>query len=77
MKKQKQTTSPGTLRRVLQYVGKYPVSLIGCIFFALLSVAGTLLVPVFFGDAIDAIVDRNVNWALLTNKFVQTAAAVL
>ena len=62
MKQRQQKAQTSTLRRVLQYVGRYPLSLLGCMFFALLSVAGTLLVPVFFGDAIDCIIERNVQW---------------
>ena len=45
-----------TLKRVLSYAGKYPLSLVGSIFFALLSVIATLFIPVLFGDAIDCIV---------------------
>ena len=45
----------GNLGRILRYVGKYPVSLVGSLIFALLSEVGTLLVPVFFGEAIDCI----------------------
>ncbi len=68
---------PSTLRRILQYVGKYPFSLIGSLFFSLLSVAATLCVPVFFGDAIDCIVGKgNVDFARLTSVFIQVAVAV-
>ena len=49
---------PSTLRRILRYVGKYPVSLIGSLLLSLLSVAATLCVPVFFGNAIDCIVGQ-------------------
>ena len=70
-------TSGGVLRRILRYVGKYPLSLIGSLFFAVLTVAATLLVPVFFGDAIDCIVSAgNVDFEGLKRLFLQTAAAV-
>ena len=65
-----------TLKRVLGYVGKYPLALTGSILFALLSVAGSLLVPVFFGDAIDCIVQNGVDWTTLQRTFLQVAAAV-
>ena len=64
-----------TLSRILSYVGKYPVSLIGSVLFALLSVVGTLFVPVFLGDAIDCIVAGNVDWSGLTLQFIKTAVA--
>ena len=64
-----------TLSRILSYVGKYPLSLIGSVLFALLSVVGTLFVPVFLGDAIDCIVAGNVDWSGLTLQFIGTAVA--
>ena len=45
-----------TLKRVLSYVGKYPLSVVGSLLFSLISVAASLCVPVFFGDAVDCIV---------------------
>ncbi len=66
-----------TLSRILSYVGKYPLSLVGSVFFALLSVVGTLLVPVFLGDAIDCIVAGNVDWTGLGLQFIKTAIAAL
>ena len=37
-----------TLRRVLQYVGKYPLSLCGTVLFAILTVAATLCCSMTF-----------------------------
>ena len=51
---------PTTLRRVLQYVGKYPFSLCGTILFAIINVVATLFIPVFFGDGIDCIIENGV-----------------
>ena len=65
----------GTLRRILRYVGRYPLSLVGSVLFALLSVAATLFVPVYFGDAIDCIVSYGVQWEKLYGIFAKTAAA--
>lgn len=48
--------SKNTLKRVLSYVGNYPLALAGSLFFALISVVATLFIPVLFGDAIDCIV---------------------
>ncbi len=64
-----------TLSRILSYVGKYPLSLVGSVLFALLSVVGTLFVPVFLGDAIDCIVAGNVDWASLSLQFIKTAVS--
>lgn len=64
-----------TLSRILSYVGKYPVSLVGSILFALFSVVGTLFVPVFLGDAIDCIVAGNVDWTELSLQFIKTAVS--
>ena len=67
----------GVLKRVLRYVGRYPVSLVGSLLFALLSVAATLCVPVFFGNAIDCIIEAGrVDFPALKSVFIQTAAAV-
>ncbi|MBQ7923960.1 MAG: ABC transporter ATP-binding protein [Clostridia bacterium] len=68
---------PRTLRRVLRYVGKYPISLIGSLLFSLLTVAATLCVPVLFGDAIDCIIGKgNVDFDGLIAVFIKTAVAV-
>ena len=69
--------SGSTLTRVLQYVWKYPVSLIGSLLFSLLSVAGSLCIPVLFGDAIDCIVGVNsVNFTALTAVFIKAGVAI-
>ncbi|MBQ8291620.1 MAG: ABC transporter ATP-binding protein [Clostridia bacterium] len=66
-----------TLNRVLSYVGKYPLSLVGSLLFSLLSVAASLCVPVLFGDAVDCIVGKgNVDWTALKAVFIKTAVAV-
>ena len=52
------TRTPSTLKRVLGYVKKYPLSLVGSLLFALLEVAASLCVPVFFGDGVDCIVGQ-------------------
>ena len=72
----KQTAKKSTFRRILEYVGKYPFSLTGSIVFALISVGATLFVPVFFGDAIDCIVEYGVAWSKLKRIFLKTGLAV-
>ena len=66
----------GTLLRVLRYVGKYPCSLVLSLLFSLVSVAGTLLVPVLFGDAIDCMIEGNVQMQRLLHIFLLIAACV-
>ncbi len=77
--KTKTATSPrraGTLGRILRYVGRYPFSLGASLLLAVVTVAATLCVPVFFGDAIDCIVENGVLWEELKLIFVKTAVAV-
>ncbi len=72
----KNKAQKGTLGRILRYVGRYPVSLTGSVLFAILSVAATLFVPVFFGDAINCIAEYGVAWSQLKTIFFKTAVAV-
>ncbi len=77
MKKRTLPKKGGVLKRILGYVGRYPVSLVGSLLFALLSVAATLCVPVFFGNAIDCIIEAGkVDFLSLKEVFIQTAAVV-
>ncbi len=65
-----------TLRRVLHYVGRYPLSLFGTIFFSILTVAATLCVPLFFGNAVDCMVGKGaVDWRELKICFIQVGIA--
>ena len=66
----------GALSRVLRYVLRYPVSLTGTLLFSIITVAATLCVPVFFGDAVDCIVEYGVQWKELQNVFVKVLLAV-
>ena len=70
------TKNVGTLGRILRYVGKYPLSLVASLFFSILTVAATLLVPVFFGDAIDCIMQNGVNWTKLQTIFLYVCITV-
>lgn len=54
----KNKKSPGTLRKVLRYIGKYKLLLPVSMLLALVSVALTLYVPKLIGDAIDLIVGK-------------------
>ena len=75
--KQTKQQKQSTLRRILRYVGRYPVALVGSILFSLLSVVATLFVPVFFGDAIDCIIGKgNILRTELINLFIKIGIAV-
>ncbi len=73
----KNVKKPSTLKRILRYVGRYPLSLIGSLIFAIITVVATLFVPVLFGDAIDCIVGKGVVlWEELKNIFIKTGVAI-
>ena len=78
MKNAKTSTinTKGTLGRILRYVGRYPVALAGSLLFAIITVAATLVVPVWFGDAIDCIMENGVAWDMMKNIFIKVFAAV-
>lgn len=77
MKTVKDGNKKSTLARILSYVGRYPLSLVGTLVFSVLTVAASLFVPVFFGDAIDCIVEGNVDWSGLKVQFIKTAIATV
>ncbi len=64
-----------TFARVLGYVGKYPLALTGTLVFALVTVVASLFVPVFFGDAIDCIIEYGVKWTELKAIFLKIGVA--
>ncbi|MBQ7363624.1 MAG: ABC transporter ATP-binding protein [Clostridia bacterium] len=51
----KAKANPGTLSRVLKYIGRYKLLLPLSLLFALITVALTLYIPIIVGDAIDLI----------------------
>ena len=66
----------GTMKRILTYVGRYPVATVCSLLLAVLTVGSTLLVPIYFGDAIDCIVEGNVCWEELSALFIKIGVAV-
>ena len=58
MAKKIQKANPGTMKKVLGYIGKYKLLLPISMLLALVTVALTLYVPILIGDAIDLIVDK-------------------
>ena len=53
-----ETSRKGVLKRVLKQIAGYKLLVFLTVFCALVSVAGTLAVPVFFGQAIDLIIEN-------------------
>lgn len=68
---------PQVLKRVFKQLRKYLPAIILSLFFAMLSVAGNLLAPILFGNAIDYIVGEGaVAFDRLTYYFIAIAAIV-
>jgi len=66
-----------TLKRVLKQLKGYTPAIIISVLFAALTVAGNLIVPILFGNAIDYIVGKGeVNFAVISRYFV-TAGAII
>ncbi len=77
MAKLKQKAPPGTMKKVLSYIGKYKLLLPVSILLALLSVAATLYFPVLIGDAIDCILGFGNSSRFEEMKKILINAAVL
>lgn len=66
-----------TFKRLLSYVGKYPLSLIAVFIFAAIEVAASLYVPVLVGDGIDFILGKGaVDFNGLNGVLLQIVVAV-
>lgn len=66
MKKTKKTDQGKTMKRVLKQLKKYTPLIVLSIILAVLAVAGNLIPPIIFGNAIDCIIEQgNVNFALI------------
>ncbi len=58
MAKKTQRATPGTVKKVLGYIGRYKLLLPISMLLALITVGLTLYVPILIGDAIDLIIDK-------------------
>ncbi len=66
-----------TIKRVLKQLKKYTPAIVLSLFLAVLTVAGNLLVPVLFGNAIDRILDKGaVDFKVIINYFIAIGAIV-
>lgn len=68
-----------TAKRVLEYIKNYRIYIVISLLTALISVAGTLYIPVLAGDAIDLIAQRNFGGIgkILTAAAIVTAVSAL
>ncbi len=65
------------LKRVLKQLKPYGFLLAATIFFALISVAGALIVPIFFGQVIDLLIDgAAVDFSKIFEKFIAIGATL-
>ncbi len=64
------------LRRVLKQLGGYKYLLLLSMFFALLTVAGNLTVPILFGNIIDKLLTRPVDFDYIIKTFIIIAAVI-
>ena len=66
-----------TIKRVLKQLKKYTPAIVLSLFLAMLTVAGNLIVPVLFGNAIDNIIEAGkVEFDKLTYYFIAIGAIV-
>ncbi len=74
MAKIKEKAKPGTLAKVLRYIGRYKLLLPISIFLALISVALTLYIPIIIGEIIDIITnfgaDVPMDWVGITDRML-------
>ena len=67
---------PSTLRRVLGYAFRYPLSLLASLLLSAVTVLFSLLVPVLIGDAIDCIVETGIDWETLKTTMLYIGGSV-
>ena len=65
-------------KRILRQLKKYKLLLFLTVFFALVSVVGTLLVPIFFGQIVDLLIKgQAVDFSLIFTKFISIGVTVI
>lgn len=67
----------GVLRRVLKQIKPYKFWVAGALLLAIVTVAGTLAVPIFFGRAVDFIVDgAKIDFKSIISEFIKTGVVL-
>lgn len=72
----KSKATPGTMKRVLKYIGKYKLLLPLSLLLALITVALTLYIPVLVGRAIDIIGVFPIDFSKITELFIYGAVII-
>ena len=77
-KKQNVTTDPATMKKIFALLRPHTAKIALSLFFSLLSVAMTLMLPLFIGRAIDQIVGvGNVKFEAIANIILQSALLIV
>jgi len=76
MAKLKEKAKRGTLKKVLKYIGRYKLLLPVSIFFALVTVALTLYIPIIIGEVIDVIGSGYIDFTLIGSKLFLAAVLI-
>ena len=77
MAKKQEKARPGTLRRVLRYIGRYKLLLPLSLLFALVTVALTLYIPIIVGEVIDEIGKETISFTVIADKLGLAAILIL
>ncbi len=71
------TSRKSVLRRIFKQLKRYKLWIAATIFFAIITVAGTLAVPIFFGQIVDLIIDGGgTDFKAIINKIIIIAAVI-
>lgn len=76
MAKKYEKAKPGTLKKVLGYIGRYKLLLPISILLALTTVALTLYIPIIIGDVIDIIGSGNIDMAAIAENLLLAALLI-
>ncbi len=68
--------SKQTVKRIFRQLKGYTFYIILSVFMALVTVAGNLAVPIFFGDAINYMVKGNIDWDMIFFYFALTGGLI-
>lgn len=68
--------SKQTVKRIFRQLKGYTFYIVLSVFMALVTVAGNLAVPIFFGDAINYMVRGNTDWDMIFFYFVLTGGLI-
>ena len=70
------TSQKSVLKRILKQLKHYKLWIAVTILLAVISVAGTLVVPIFFGQVIDEIVESGINFNAIYDKFIIIGSSI-